>query len=112
VKDLRKEADDVVCLETPEHLFAIGLYYRDFHQITDDEVIRLLLIGRPEVERPAVPAPPAKVVAPIPPEKAIVPRPPAKVTKPVARKPARVKKRKRGKAPARRRSSNKSVRPS
>jgi hypothetical protein len=112
VNDLRKEADDVVCLETPEPLFAIGLYYRDFHQITDDEVIRLLLIGWPEVERAAVPAPPAKIVGPVPPEKPIVAKPPAKAAKPAARKPARAKKRKRGKAPARRPSSSKSVRPS
>jgi hypothetical protein len=106
---LRKEADDIVCLETPEPFFAIGLYYRDFHQISDEEVIRLLLIGWPEVEKAAVPVPPAKAVAPIPPEKAIVPRPRAALTvrqatpaKPAAGKPARAKKRKKNKAPARR----------
>jgi len=111
VEDLRKEADDIVCLETPEPFFAIGLYYRDFHQISDEEVIRLLLIGWPEVEKAAVPVPPAKAVAPIPPEKAIVPRPRAKAAltvrqakpaKPAAGKPARAKKRKKNKAPARR----------
>ena len=109
VEDLRKEADDVVCLETPEPFFAIGLYYRDFHQISDEEVIRLLLIGWPEVEKAAVPVPPAKAVAPIPPEKAIVPRPRAKAAlpvtqskpaKPAAPKPAHAKKRKKSKAPA------------
>jgi putative phosphoribosyl transferase len=109
VEDLRKEADDVVCLETPEPFFAIGLYYRDFHQISDEEVIRLLLIGWPEVEKAAVPVPPAKAVAPIPPEKAIVPRPPAKAAlpvtqskpaKPAAPKPAHAKKRKKSKAQA------------
>ena len=109
VEDLRNEADDIVCLETPEPFFAIGLYYRDFHQISDEEVIRLLLIGWPEVEKAAVPVPPAKAVAPIPPEKAIVPRPRAKAAlpvtqskpaKPAAPKPAHAKKRKKAKAQA------------
>jgi hypothetical protein len=34
----REEADEVVCLETPSMLGAIGLYYRDFHQMSDAEV--------------------------------------------------------------------------
>jgi hypothetical protein len=34
----RKEAEEVVCLETPSLLGAIGLYYRDFHQMNDAEV--------------------------------------------------------------------------
>ena len=37
-----KEADEVVCPETPPALGAIGLYYRDFHQMSDAEVIDLL----------------------------------------------------------------------
>ena len=40
--DLRQEADDVVCLEDHEFFEAIGIYYRDFHQISDEEVIGLL----------------------------------------------------------------------
>ena len=39
---LRREADEVVCLEEPEDLQAIGLWYQDFHQLTDDEVVRIL----------------------------------------------------------------------
>jgi len=104
MQELREEADDVVCLETPEPFFAIGLYYQDFHQIQDEEVIRLLQVGWPEIEKAAVLTPEAKAVAPVPPEKAIVPRPRAKaaltVTQakpatPAARKPARAKKRKK-----------------
>ena len=38
----RKETDEVVCLETPAMLRAIGLYYRDFHQMSDAEVTDLL----------------------------------------------------------------------
>jgi len=39
---LRHNADDVVCLETHEAFGAIGFYYRDFSQVSDEEVIRLL----------------------------------------------------------------------
>ena len=39
---LRADADDVVCLETPEPFRAVGLWYEDFSQTTDDEVHALL----------------------------------------------------------------------
>jgi putative phosphoribosyl transferase len=39
---LRKEADDVVCLATPEHFCAVGEWYRDFGQVDDTEVGSLL----------------------------------------------------------------------
>jgi putative phosphoribosyl transferase len=39
---LRKEVDEVVCLEMPEPFYAIGLHYRDFHQVPDEEVVELL----------------------------------------------------------------------
>ncbi|MBV9454274.1 MAG: phosphoribosyltransferase [Rubrobacter sp.] len=39
---LRPETDDLVCLQTPKNLEAVGLYYRDFAQVPDEEVIRLL----------------------------------------------------------------------
>jgi putative phosphoribosyl transferase len=35
-------ADDYVCLDTPEPFFAIGQFYADFSQTTDDEVITCL----------------------------------------------------------------------
>lgn len=35
---LRGEADDVVCLATPETFWAIGQWYIEFPQLTDDEV--------------------------------------------------------------------------
>ena len=38
----RKEADEVICLETPIMLGAIGFHYRDFHQMSDEEVTDLL----------------------------------------------------------------------
>jgi putative phosphoribosyl transferase len=35
---LRQEADEVVCLEEHDFFGAIGFYYQDFTQVTDDEV--------------------------------------------------------------------------
>lgn len=40
--DLRSLADEVVCVETPPFLYAVGLWYRDFTQVSDDEVRELL----------------------------------------------------------------------
>jgi putative phosphoribosyl transferase len=42
LRELMREADDVVCLEDYEYLGAIGLYYSDFSQTSDDEVIETL----------------------------------------------------------------------
>ena len=42
VATLEREADNVVCLETPEVFRAIGLFYRDFQQVGDAEVTALL----------------------------------------------------------------------
>jgi putative phosphoribosyl transferase len=42
VEALREEADDVICLETPEYFGAIGFFYLDFSQVSDAEVSRLL----------------------------------------------------------------------
>ena len=39
---LAREADDVVCALTPEPFYAVGLWYADFSQTTDDEVHELL----------------------------------------------------------------------
>ncbi|MDO9094250.1 MAG: phosphoribosyltransferase family protein [Rubrivivax sp.] len=36
---LQGEVDDVVCLQTPWPFHAIGQFYRDFHQVGDDEVL-------------------------------------------------------------------------
>ena len=45
-KKLSQEIDELVCLEIPEDLWAIGLWYRDFHQIPDEEVMDLLQKSR------------------------------------------------------------------
>jgi putative phosphoribosyl transferase len=39
---LRQFADDVVCLMTPEPFLAVGVWYLDFSQTTDEEVVALL----------------------------------------------------------------------
>jgi putative phosphoribosyl transferase len=42
IENLRREVDDVVCLAQPSFFGAIGYFYRDFHQLSDDEVIQLM----------------------------------------------------------------------
>jgi predicted phosphoribosyltransferase len=42
LEELRKEADEVVCLEVHDMLGAIGAYYRDFGQVSDEEVNAIL----------------------------------------------------------------------
>src|SRR5437868_2807550 len=43
VAALRRDADDVVAVETPEPFFAIGGWYSDFSPTSDDEVVELLV---------------------------------------------------------------------
>jgi putative phosphoribosyl transferase len=40
--DLRRLADEVVCLQTPEPFLAVGAWYEDFEQTTDRQVSELL----------------------------------------------------------------------
>ncbi len=40
--ELEALADEVICLETPENFSAVGLCYKDFSQITDEDVKYLL----------------------------------------------------------------------
>ncbi|MDM9557625.1 phosphoribosyltransferase [Bordetella petrii] len=39
---LRPDADEVVCLHAPADFRAVGMYYADFRQTSDAEVVRLL----------------------------------------------------------------------
>jgi putative phosphoribosyl transferase len=41
-ESFRQVADDIVCATTPEPFRAVGLWYDDFSQVTDEEVRRLL----------------------------------------------------------------------
>lgn len=42
IAELGRVADEVICLETPRDLFAIGAWYEDFSPTTDEEVAELL----------------------------------------------------------------------
>jgi predicted phosphoribosyltransferase len=39
---LSREADEVICLHVPEYFYAIGQFYEDFGQVSDDEVMEIL----------------------------------------------------------------------
>ena len=41
-EELAREVDEIVCLRTPEPFYAVGLWYEDFSQTTDEEVRALL----------------------------------------------------------------------
>ena len=38
IKELKNEADEIICLETPSPFFAIGNFYTNFAQVSDQEV--------------------------------------------------------------------------
>jgi putative phosphoribosyl transferase len=42
VRKLGDIADEIVCAETPEPSHAVGIWYEDFSQTTDEEVHTLL----------------------------------------------------------------------
>ena len=48
---LRAEADEVICLETPEPFDAVGRWYEDFAQVEDSEVEECLASARKRAAR-------------------------------------------------------------
>jgi len=50
IEELRSEVDAVVCLEAPRYFDAVGAFYADFRQVSDDEVGAIL--ARFPVETP------------------------------------------------------------
>ncbi len=52
IQDLKAHADEVVSLLTPPRFMAVGLWYRDFGQTTDDEVATLLRRNHHDPEPP------------------------------------------------------------
>ncbi len=42
VSKIRAEVDEVYCLQTPSEFYAIGQFYEEFEQTSDEEVIKLL----------------------------------------------------------------------
>jgi predicted phosphoribosyltransferase len=45
-EELRREVDEMVCLATPEPFMAVGRFYQDFSQTTDEEVRERLAAAR------------------------------------------------------------------
>lgn len=45
VAKLSRVADEVVCLASPEPFFAVSLFFQDFSQVGDDEVMAILAAG-------------------------------------------------------------------
>ena len=51
IQELRRQADNVICLYMPEYFQAIGQFYSNFDQTSDEEVIELLKLNRQEMSR-------------------------------------------------------------
>lgn len=47
LEKMRPYCDEVVCLSTPYNFQAVGQFYMDFNQVSDDEVIEILRKQRP-----------------------------------------------------------------
>lgn len=47
-QELGREADQVICTATPSLFGAVGLWYEDFSQVTDEQVCKLLAIAAQE----------------------------------------------------------------
>lgn len=64
VRSLRDDADEVICVAEPRFFFAVGEWYADFRQTSDDEVAELLRRAADEFREPAAaPTTPADPVA-------------------------------------------------
>jgi len=50
-EEFRKEVDEMVCLRTPDPFQAVGLWYDDFSQTTDEEVHDLIERANAEVQQ-------------------------------------------------------------
>jgi putative phosphoribosyl transferase len=48
---IRGIADDVICLEEPESFYAVGQFFREFPQVTDEEVIEIFKKSRSQTGR-------------------------------------------------------------
>jgi predicted phosphoribosyltransferase len=42
VEKMKLEADEVVCLSVPAAFYAVGQFFADFRQVTDEEVKEIL----------------------------------------------------------------------
>lgn len=46
IRRLKNEADEVLCLATPDPFYAVGQFFQDFSQVSDSEVVKLLEEGK------------------------------------------------------------------
>ena len=51
IPGLDRDADEVICLETPSPFFAVGQFYADFSEVSDEEVSALLDAAMDEEHR-------------------------------------------------------------
>jgi putative phosphoribosyl transferase len=51
-REMQSEADEVVCLLTPEPFFGVGQFYREFGQTSDEEVRALMERAAAKVDSP------------------------------------------------------------
>lgn len=49
---MRAEADDVVCLHSPEDFYAVGQFFEDFSEVTDERVVEALERPRTPLRKP------------------------------------------------------------
>ena len=47
LKRIANEADETFCLEAPIRFYAVGTFFEDFSQVSDEEVAAILLEGSP-----------------------------------------------------------------
>jgi len=50
INELERVTDRVICLYTPEEFYAIGEFYEDFSQTTDEEVKRLFRLRQNQLK--------------------------------------------------------------
>lgn len=53
LESIRPYVDKILCLKTPYPFIAVGYWYTDFSQVSDDEVIELLIKSRANAQRGA-----------------------------------------------------------
>jgi predicted phosphoribosyltransferase len=52
LQEIRALADEAVCLDVPPDFYAVGQFFEEFTQVSDEEVIALLQQRRSRTERP------------------------------------------------------------
>ena len=55
--EFEAETDETICFQTPEPFYAVGMWYEDFTQTTDDEVRELIQQAAGKIETHKRPAP-------------------------------------------------------